>query len=1575
MVKLVRLEKRVVLDGGLVAEIGDAIASSAGELLGKASAESATTLEVMDQVLDSLGDMVIAPINDAVQEGAAELSLLADAANASTLVFVDGNVGDIDLIRAGMAPGAELHIIDVNRDGLTQIADAMAGRRDIGAVHIISHGAPGALSLGNTTVAFDALSTAQQSVLAQMGQAMTERGDILIYGCDFAAGDTGAQAVARMATLTGADVAASVDRTGAADLGGDWDLEVAQGLIQSALVLNDPSQREFAAVLAAVQDITGANFGTDDAENDLNVWLDASNASTINAGTVADGDTVTSWVSQGRATPLTFGLPASTNSATTPDYAAASGGGVVFSGTLSGKDQLGAIAGANGNITGSDYEVFFVGSIDAANSGTSASVVVSFTQDGVDTDFSPNGARVLNLEATSKATVQSNFVAGITAPGSSEVHLFDAYASGTDLGLSMDNGTTTSTGVVSESSLNDNYYNLGGRAFWNNSSNKHNTAMTVNEVIIFDRQLNAAERAIISNYLAEKWSAVGLTISNDYFTGVGDITGAAATDLGGIGQASGDSFSSATSGGLSVTSDTFLANDGDFFMLAHNNGATSSSSDGSIPSESIDYVGRNWSADVTDAGDNGGTVNLVFDLNSFHTDISKTEAAGSYRLIIDDLNDGFDGTDSMIVASAADGSNLVTFSGVSAADLDGHQFTIGLVASDVTSPTISSIAITSDSGAQNNTLNAGDTVNVTVTMDEATNVTGTPQLALNIGGSTVLADYASGTGTTELVFSYTILAGQTDIDGISVDTDSLSLNGGTLRDAALNNATLTHAAVGDNASYLVDTGAPTASVNTATLNGSGNAVVQSSEIGTAYLVNENVAVSSLADITGAADNQFNQVGIAQADTATDLSTAGLADGSYRVYTIDAAGNLSAASSNSVTIDATGPTVSNVAITSASGIQNNRLNAGDVLSVTVTMDEATLVTGTPQLALNIGGSTVQANYAAGSGSTELVFTYTIQAAQTDADGIRVDLDSLSLNGGTLRDATSNNATLAHGAVADDASYLVDTSAPIAPASAPDMLTGSDSGASSSDDITADNTPTFTGGPGSGIPGDTVTVYANGIAVGSAIVAGDGSYSATTSALTVGSYSVTARFTDAAGNESGDSPALTPVVIDTTAPATPTVTTTIASSSVPTVAGSVTLGSGETLTVSVNSVIYTVGDGNLTAGGGVWSLTIPEDDALTEGSYAVTATVTDTAGNATSDTTVAELTIDFTAPAAPTLSAIEAGDTLVSGTAEPGSTLQLTLPGGALRTVTVAGNGEWTISGVGPFSIGQAVIAKAVDAAGNEGPTVLGTATQSSTQSGTTSDVADASAEPNVSVTNNTDSTQATPPTTPSVSSTPASISSAGNVAETDSLFGGSLSGGLRSAVQLSGISNDAATLDGYSDQGLLSPVRSDDSGNGRSGGFGDGFGNIEPSSGRNPPAGEGSPVQDIQRFANANQDDAQLAQGTIRDLGRGDDEELQQVDDATTSETTNLIGQGGASDLFNPSPDGVFGVRAGDFFRIFTEDGGTEGPGEERQEDARDKPPQGVAPVLQRATGQQARAAEDTDEASPVAKPGGSVRQA
>jgi len=100
---------------------------------------------------------------------------------------------------------------------------------------------------------------------------------------------------------------------------------------------------------------------------------------------------------------------------------------------------------------------------------------------------------------------------------------------------------------------------------------------------------------------------------------------------------------------------------------------------------------------------------------------------------------------------------------------------------------------------------------------------------------------------------------------------------------------------------LLDTTAPTASVTTATITTSGSAVVQSTETGTAYLVNTTVNVSNLASITVAADNKWNSVAISSAATNTYLTATGLVDGTYKVYAVDASGNLSSASINSVTV--------------------------------------------------------------------------------------------------------------------------------------------------------------------------------------------------------------------------------------------------------------------------------------------------------------------------------------------------------------------------------------------------------------------------------------------------------------------------------------------------------------------------------------------------------------------------------------------------------------------------------------------------------------------------------------------------
>jgi hypothetical protein len=136
-----------------------------------------------------------------------------------------------------------------------------------------------------------------------------------------------------------------------------------------------------------------------------------------------------------------------------------------------------------------------------------------------------------------------------------------------------------------------------------------------------------------------------------------------------------------------------------------------------------------------------------------------------------------------------------------------------------TDPTVSSVAITSDSEPVYSRLNAGDYVVVTATFSESVivtdddgigvdNASATPTLTIAVGIDNRTATYASGSNSTALLFLYRIQSGDNDTNGISIDNDSLALNSGTIRDASGNYATITHGSVDNNSSHMVDNTAP-----------------------------------------------------------------------------------------------------------------------------------------------------------------------------------------------------------------------------------------------------------------------------------------------------------------------------------------------------------------------------------------------------------------------------------------------------------------------------------------------------------------------------------------------------------------------------------------------------------------------------------------------------------------------------------------------------------------------------------------------------------------------------------------------
>jgi len=144
---------------------------------------------------------------------------------------------------------------------------------------------------------------------------------------------------------------------------------------------------------------------------------------------------------------------------------------------------------------------------------------------------------------------------------------------------------------------------------------------------------------------------------------------------------------------------------------------------------------------------------------------------------------------------------------------------------------------------------------------------------------------------------------------------------------------------------------------------------------------------------------------------------------------DAAGNFFAGISdettwNFTTVDATVPTISSITPPA-----NGAYVAGQNLDFTVNTTESVIVNtggGTPRLALTIGATARYASYLSGSSTDSLVFRYTVQAGDTDTDGIAL-ASPLETNGGTIKDAIGNDLTATFTSP-DLTNVLVDTTAP-------------------------------------------------------------------------------------------------------------------------------------------------------------------------------------------------------------------------------------------------------------------------------------------------------------------------------------------------------------------------------------------------------------------------------------------------------------------------------------------------------------------------------------------------------------------
>jgi Ca2+-binding RTX toxin-like protein len=183
------------------------------------------------------------------------------------IVFVDSAVEDWQSLAAGVKPGIEVILVYRTRDGIEQISEALQSRKGIESVHIISHGESGSLQLGQTKLNSDNLETYSdclQRWFSSSVNSIQNQFEILLYGCNVAAGEKGAAFVEKLSKLTKANVAASADITGSVQKGGNWLLEYATGAIKAGLAIEPEVMANYAHALATftVTNINDAGPGS-----------------------------------------------------------------------------------------------------------------------------------------------------------------------------------------------------------------------------------------------------------------------------------------------------------------------------------------------------------------------------------------------------------------------------------------------------------------------------------------------------------------------------------------------------------------------------------------------------------------------------------------------------------------------------------------------------------------------------------------------------------------------------------------------------------------------------------------------------------------------------------------------------------------------------------------------------------------------------------------------------------------------------------------------------------------------------------------------------------------------------------------------------------------------------------------------------------------------------------------------------------------------------------------------------------------------------------------------------------------
>jgi hypothetical protein len=1271
------------------------------------------------------------------------------------IVFIEDNVADIDTLIKGIGSGKEIVILDSSQDGLHQMAQALAGRSGVDALHIVSHGQIGTVGLGSLMLDAGSLGAHQEDLQA-IGASLSAGGDILLYGCDIGAGN-GAGFMQQLAIATGADVAASNDRTGSAALGGDWNLEVSAGQVDAASIASPQLAALYENVLNLTNKTVGFSTGTSFIANpsstfdgpsgdvvykvggDINYQLVIDAASTAVYVYTSNSDHYLNVANQGtwdQEKKVTFSFAGgqlftlSSLQATNFQNPADASPSMEQTLTFTGFDSAGNVIR-----TQTGYVPKQVGNTTLALNGFTnvAKLTITTTENNGFLKFVALDNLV--FDSIQAAPPKVGFVTSTTANGTykigDQIDIAVGFDSAVDVTgtpqLTLETGATdrvvnylsgsgTSTLTfrytvqAGDTSADLDYLGTGAIALNSGTIKLHSGSTDADLTLPTPGGLASlgANKAIVVDGVVPT-----MAITSDKTALKAGDTAAITFTFSENPGASFDGTDVAVSGGtLSTISGSGLTRTATFTPTAGTNSGAASIS--VAAGKFTDAAGNNNTAISNGPAISYDTLQPTVTITSNKATLKAGDTAAITFTFSEDPGATFtwngsagDVSVSGGTLSAISGSGLVrtaTFTPAANTNNGTASISVGAgsfadAAGNVNSSAGATPSITYDTKAptlaistDKALLKAGDTATITFTFSED------PGSSFSWDGTSGDVSVSGGT-LSPIAGSGTVRTATFTPDaGLNGSTASVSVNAGSYADAAGNIN-----AIGSSVPTMtVDTVAPGAPSTPVLASGDDSGASNSDGITNKNPLSfsgttEPVATVRLYD--GA-----TEVGqVTTNDGNWTIPVAGLAEGSHTLTAVatDNAGNVGTASAGlTITVDRTPPTTT---VASATLGTDTGASATDM----VTNAAAQTISGT-----------LSANLAAGERvMVSLDNGATWNPAVASAGSNAWELAATLAGSGTLKiqvvDAAGNG-----GAVYANA-YTLDTTAPAAP-STPDLDAASDSGASDTDDITGVTLPSFSG---TAEAGATVTLFDGGIEIGSA-VATNGTWHITTSSSTPMNeriHHITAGVTDLAGNHGPASPELL-LDVRTAGPSTAVATLALSndtgvagdfvtSAASQTVSGtlSANLAAGERVQVSLNNG-GTWTDATSTVGQSAWSLAL----TLAAGNHDIQVRVIDSLDNFSAALSQA-YTLDAVQPTVAITSDVaqlKAGDTATitfTFSEDPGTSFDLgdiAVSGGTLSALGGTGLTRTAVftptAGVdgGTASIGIAVGAYH-DLAGNDG----------------------------------------------------------------------------------------------------------------------------------------------------------------------------------------------------------------------------------------------------------------------------------